>query len=194
MNTSTLLQNVSNDDILSYVCVCVIGVFVVIAKPENTSPFFGHPAVKALLFVIVAAVVYTDLKLGVLFGLAMLMTIVYSQMVRTSPMPPEMFAGFEQAPESPAGVENPAGGDGDQDQGPDLHADQGPDLDADQGPDLDADQGPDLHADQGPGGDEGGDQGGDEGGDPFVTESFSGDMQLEGYSPANSNLLSTYDS
>ena len=73
-------SNMSNDDILSWVCVFVIGVFVIIAKPENTSNLFSNPIVKAILFIIIVAVVYTDLKLGILFGLAMLMTIIYSQM------------------------------------------------------------------------------------------------------------------
>jgi succinate dehydrogenase hydrophobic anchor subunit len=54
------IQSVSNEDMLSYVCVAVIGIFVVIAKPENTAVFFSHPLMKALLFIVVAAVVYAD--------------------------------------------------------------------------------------------------------------------------------------
>ena len=91
-------NDMTNEDILSWVCVLVIGVFMVIAKPENTSTLFSNPVAKAVIFLIIVGVVYTDLKLGVLFGLAMLMTIVYSQMT-SSNSEVESFANDESQSE-----------------------------------------------------------------------------------------------
>jgi hypothetical protein len=89
------VSSMNSEEILSYVCVTVIGLFIIIAKPENTAVFFSHPAVKALLFVIVAAVVYADVKVGMLFGIAVTLTLVYSHMTAAQ-LSEERFDGHQQ--------------------------------------------------------------------------------------------------
>ena len=76
---SEIKNTFSNVEPLSYVCAAVIVLYIAIAKPSNTPSFFGHPAFKAVLFIVVFLVTMMDPVIGILFGLAMVLSVSYSQ-------------------------------------------------------------------------------------------------------------------
>ena len=76
---SEITNKFSNIEPLSYVCAAVIILYMVLAKPSNTPSFFGHPAFKAVLFIVVFVVTMMDPVIGILFGLAMVLSVSYSQ-------------------------------------------------------------------------------------------------------------------
>jgi hypothetical protein len=75
---SEITNTFSNIEPLSYVCAAVIILYMAVAKPSNTPSFFGHPAFKAVLFIVVFFVTMMDPVIGILFGLAMVLSISYS--------------------------------------------------------------------------------------------------------------------
>ena len=79
-------------DPLAIVCAVVVVVYISLASPANTPAFFGSAAFKALIFAVVAIVVAIDTKIGVIFGLAMVLSVSYSYMRA----PTETFKGHEE--------------------------------------------------------------------------------------------------
>lgn len=67
------------ENIWYYACIALLLVYIAIARPSNTPRFFNNGFVKILVFVLVAFVLYNNLILGVLLGLAMVLTIAYAQ-------------------------------------------------------------------------------------------------------------------
>jgi MFS superfamily sulfate permease-like transporter len=90
---SEITNTFANVEPLSYVCAAVIVLYIAIAKPSNTPSFFGHPAFKAVLFIVVFLVTMMDPVIGILFGLAMVLSVSYSQSTNGQ----ETFEGFENA-------------------------------------------------------------------------------------------------
>ena len=65
-------------DILFYVCVVVILFYIAMARPENTPAFFSTAAAKVILTFIIFLVTIHDPILGLIFGVAMVLSISYS--------------------------------------------------------------------------------------------------------------------
>jgi hypothetical protein len=65
-------------DVLFYVCVIVIVLYIALAKPENTPAFFSNAWTKVALSLIVFIVTLHDPVLGLLFAFAMVLSISYS--------------------------------------------------------------------------------------------------------------------
>lgn len=69
-----------NCDPLSLVCAVGVLVYIGLASPQNTPAFFGSVAFKVVIFAVVIAVTLMDTKIGVIFGLAMVLSVCYSYM------------------------------------------------------------------------------------------------------------------
>jgi hypothetical protein len=65
-------------DVLFYVCVVVILFYIAMARPENTPAFFSTAAAKVILTFIIFLVTIHDPILGLIFGVAMVLSISYS--------------------------------------------------------------------------------------------------------------------
>jgi len=65
-------------DVLFYVCVVVILFYIAMARPENTPAFFSTAAAKVILTFIIFLVTIHDPILGLVFGVAMVLSISYS--------------------------------------------------------------------------------------------------------------------
>lgn len=85
-------------DLLFYVCVAVILLYITMAKPENTPAFYSNAWVKLVLFLIVFVVMVHDPLLGTLFGFAMVLSVGYSNV---NSMNMDTFASPPSSPESP---------------------------------------------------------------------------------------------
>jgi hypothetical protein len=80
MKFSKSLKSLSTDDYLMFACFFLIVSYVAIATPQNTPSLFAHPLVKAAIFVLVIYVCHQNMHLGLAFGLAMVLTICYSNL------------------------------------------------------------------------------------------------------------------
>lgn len=78
-------------DPLSLVCALVVVIYIALAHPNNTPVFFGSRVFKFLIFTVVVIVTLMDTKIGVIFGLAMVLSVAYSY-IRTNQ---EAFLGTE---------------------------------------------------------------------------------------------------
>ena len=78
-------------DPLSLVCALVVVIYIALAHPNNTPVFFGSRVFKFLIFTVVVIVTLMDTKIGVIFGLAMVLSVAYSY-IRTNQ---ESFLGTE---------------------------------------------------------------------------------------------------
>ena len=63
---------------MCYLCVVLILVYVAFANPSNTPRMFKHPLAKVLIFLLIFLVAYQNVVLGLVFGLAMVLVIVYA--------------------------------------------------------------------------------------------------------------------
>jgi len=79
-----------NCDPLSIVCAIVVVAYIGLANPSNTPAFFGSTVFKVLIFAVVVIVTLMDTKIGVIFGLAMVLSVSYSY-IRPSPTTQEPF-------------------------------------------------------------------------------------------------------
>lgn len=96
--------NSDSCDPLSLVCALVVVIYIALAHPNNTPAFFGSRVFKFVIFTVVVVVTLMDTKIGVIFGLAMTLSVAYSY-IRSNQ---ETFLGHENW----VGGDNENGGDG----------------------------------------------------------------------------------
>ena len=75
---SEIKNTFSNVEPLTYICCAVIILYMILAKPSNTPSFFRNSVFKGVLFVIVFLIILKDPVIGILFGLAMVLSVCYS--------------------------------------------------------------------------------------------------------------------
>lgn len=88
---SVFVSLFGENDPLCYVCILLILVYVAIARPSNTPGFFRNGGVKLVILFLVAVVAHQNLLLGLVFGLAMVLTITYAHQNET-------VSGFQDVP------------------------------------------------------------------------------------------------
>ena len=125
-----------NCDPLAIVCAAVVVIYIGLANPDNTPAFFSTVAFKVIIFAVVAVVTAMDTKIGVIFGLAMALSVSYSYMKSSR----EMFVDHEEEEDAVAMNDVPDEmGMGNMENSPDVDANAEAEAEAEAEADIEAD-------------------------------------------------------
>ena len=76
-----MCSKLSEVDTMSWVLLTVVSLYIAMVNPSNTPAFFSNPVFKFVLFAFVAVVFVLEGPLvGTLFGIAMVLPVVYSSL------------------------------------------------------------------------------------------------------------------
>ena len=76
-----MCSKLSQVDTMSWVLLTVVSLYIAMVNPSNTPAFFSNPVFKFILFAFVAVVFVLEGPLvGTLFGIAMVLPVVYSSL------------------------------------------------------------------------------------------------------------------
>ena len=102
--SNEFLESVKSKNILFYISVLLLLVYICVANPSNTPLFFSTFWMKGIIFLLIVLFTFHDHMLGCLFAVAMILTIVYSHLnksVSSSSSSPIVIDNYTSSTPSP---------------------------------------------------------------------------------------------